>query len=81
MILYGQKIKKSYTINLTLFPSCYTDSENKNSASNIIKMTGKQGRRNPIPLNILRFRAKTMPQIKGKRQGVAKLATTRGEQG
>ena len=25
---------------------------------------------NPIPLNILRFRAKTMPQIKGKQQGV-----------
>ena len=27
---------------------------------------------NPIPLNILRFRAKTMSQIKGKWQGVPK---------
>ena len=34
---------------------------------------------NTIPLNILRFRAKTMPQIEGKRQGSAKLAPTRGE--
>ena len=31
---------------------------------------------NPIPLDILRFRAKTMPQIKGKQQGGAKLAPT-----
>ena len=34
---------------------------------------------NPIPLSILRFRAKTMPQIKGKWQGGAKLAPTHGE--
>ena len=30
---------------------------------------------NHIPLDILRFRAKTMPQIKEKQQGVAKLET------
>ena len=33
---------------------------------------------NPIPLDILRFRGKTMPQITGKRQGVSKWHPLKG---
>ena len=33
---------------------------------------------NPISLNILRFKAKTMPQMKGKRQRVSNLDLLEG---
>ena len=32
----------------------------------------------PIPIDILRFRAKTMPQIKGKQQGVSNWDPLKG---
>ena len=46
-----------------------------------IKISDYQGEHslNSIPLDIFRFRAETMPQIKRKRQGGAKLEPTRGE--
>ena len=67
-----------------LFQHCFYSFGSSCTSGNFLKVNialpcKKTRQTNPIPLDIFRFRVKTIPQIKGKIAGGAKLAPTGGE--